>query len=65
MIATYQEHIIEAIREGDGLYHATVDGQDASIKPTPYKRTAIKRAMQAIDEQARSVEVMKLKEAGL
>jgi LPS sulfotransferase NodH len=64
MIATYQERVIVATKQEDGLYHVTIDGQASGIT-SHYRVTAIKRAMAAIDEQEQSNKVAVLKDVGL
>lgn len=64
MIATYQEHTIEAVKREDGLFHALINGQESGVT-SRYKVTAIKRAMAAIDEQEQTKHIAVLKEAGL
>lgn len=64
MIATYQEHIIEAVRREDGLYYTLINGEESGIT-SRYKVTAIKRTMAAIDEQEQTKRFAVLKEIGL
>jgi hypothetical protein len=65
MIATYNNHRIEALRGEGGLYHALIDGEPANIEPSKYKLVAIRRAKEACQEQERQQEPMRLKEIGL
>jgi hypothetical protein len=64
MIATYQERVIVATKQEDGLYHVTIDGQASGIT-SRYRVTAIKRAMQHIDKQAETNKIAVLKDVGL
>jgi hypothetical protein len=64
MIATYQERVIVATKQEDGLYHVTIDGQASGIT-SHYRVTAIKRAMQHIDKQAETNKIAVLKDVGL
>jgi hypothetical protein len=64
MKATYNSHIIESLRGKDGLYYATIDGNPSGISAR-YKRVAIKRAVQALQEQEQPNKYQELKEMGL
>lgn len=69
MKATYNSHIIEAIKGEDNLYRATIDGKPANLEPSHYRGVVIRQAKNWLQEQERQETQLKhvqlLKEIGL